>query len=246
MRENWKTRKQICSVCGNEYTQRYVPYINLWCGECDCVINQRRADEQEWHEAQRQRKIERNIRNSNIPRLYTESTFEKFEMRPELKRAFDISKKYAELFPKLKENGKGILFIGNTGSGKTHLAIAIAHEVLKQGYIVKFASLTNVIAQANCAGDYGKTEAETIMSLSKCSLLILDDICVTNVGDRWKRVLFTIIDNRVNDVKPTIFTSNISNAEEIKTLLNEQIYDRITGSCTTINVTAESYRRKKR
>lgn len=246
MQEKWKTRKQICSICGNEYTQRFVPYINLWCGECDCVIDQRKAGEQKLCEMQRQRKIERNICNSDIPKLYSKSTFETFEERPEIKKAINISKKYAELFQKLKEDGKGILFIGNTGSGKTHLAIAIAQEVLKQGYTVKFASVANIIARTNYADDYGRTEAETIMSLSKCSLLILDDICVVNVSDRWKRVLLTIIDNRVNAVKPTIFTSNISNVEEIKTLLNEQIYDRITGNCTTINVTAESFRRKKR
>lgn len=240
----FEERQSTCSVCGKNYTQKFVPYIKQWIGECPCVIESRKSEESRLKELKRKRKIEENILKSGIPKLYKDSSFDNFDIRKGTEQALRVSKRFADIFKECSEKGQGILFIGNTGSGKTHLAISIAKEVLMKGYTVKFVSLLNLMGSVS-TDDFGISEALKIQELSKCKLLIIDDICVTNAGDRCKRILFNIIDNRVNAVKSTIFTSNIINVDEIKTSLNEQIFDRIAGSCVTINVSAESYRRKK-
>jgi len=245
MEFEFKTQECICPKCGKIYVKRYVPYIKLWVGECQCVIDEKKADEEKRLEFQKKRRIDENIANSGIPKLYTNSSFDNFEIRCGTENAYKVSKIYAETFSECTKDGKGLIFVGNTGSGKTHLAIAIAHSILDNGLTVKFTSVGNLQRDINSADDYGFTEAKLIKTYSTCRLLIIDDICVADIGNKIKRILFDIIDNRVNYVKPTIFTTNISDLEEIKEKLNEQIYDRIVGNCKKINVFADSYRRKK-
>lgn len=241
--DNFEQREIKCEKCGKKYIQKYIPFANIWSGECECVIAERNADEERRKALKRQSRIDDNIRNSGIPKLYSDSSLDNFEIRQGTERAVKAAKAYVERFPELAEKGKGLIFTGNTGSGKTRLATSIANDLLKNGYTVKFTSFVNLMNRINCS-DYGRTEADIISELSSCKLLVIDDICVTDVNDRWKRVLFLIIDNRVNEVKPIIFTSNISETEEIKVKLNEQIFDRITGSCAEIKVLSISFRQK--
>lgn len=243
--DNFEQREVKCEKCGKTFIQKYIPYIKEWIGKCQCVIDEEKAAEERRKELKRQSRIDDNIRNSGIPKLYRDSRLDNFEVRQGTEKALKASKAYVERFAELADGGKGIIFTGNTGSGKTRLAAAIGNALLDSGYTVKFISFVSLIDKINNADDYGKTEADTIAELTQCKLLIIDDICVTTVNDRWKRVLYSVVDNRINDIKPTIFTSNITNIEEIKTKLNEQIYDRISGSCAEIKVLASSYRQKK-
>lgn len=243
--DNFEQREVKCEKCGKTFIQKFIPFVNIWSGECECVIAERNADEKRRKELKRQSKIEDNKRFCGIPKLYRDSRLDNFEVRQGTEKAVRASKAYVERFNELADGGKGIIFTGNTGSGKTRLAASIGNALLESGYTVKFISFVNLIDKINNADDYGKTEADTIAELTQCKLLIIDDICVTTVNDRWRRVLYSIVDNRINNIKPTIFTSNITNLEEIKTKLNEQIYDRISGSCAEIKVLANSYRQKK-
>lgn len=241
---NFQTRNAVCDKCGKTFKQKYISFCNLWSGECECVIAERKVEDERRKAQKRQSRIENNIRESGIPKLYRNSSFDDFTVRKGTEKAFRASKAYVERFSELAAVGKGIIFTGNTGSGKTHLAAAIGNALLADGYTVKFIKFVNLIDKINIADDYGRTEADIISELTQCKLLIIDDICITNISDKWKRVLYSIVDNRTSDIKPTIYTSNVTKLDEIKTIINEQVYDRISGSCAEIKVLASSYRQK--
>ncbi len=240
-----KEQKVTCEKCGKTYTKYRMTFGGFWIGECKCVTDERKRLEKLEAERKKRENLERRIESSGIPKRYLSSTFETFQTKPETQNALAAATLYAKKFMEFADGGQGLIFTGNTGSGKTRLATAIGNELLIDGYTVKFTSFNSLIDHINYGDDYGKTEAETIKKYQMCRLLILDDICVTNVSDRWKRVLYSIVDYRVNELKPTIYTTNITSLDEIKTKLNEQIFDRITGSCAEIKLTASSYRQIK-
>lgn len=236
-------KTETCERCGKTFTIRHSTYFKKWIGECECIKAEKQRIEAEQKEKQ---EIDRLIANSGIPKRYISSTFDNFTVRAETKNAYEAARLYFEKFTEFNDTGSGLIFTGNTGSGKTRLATAIGIELIKERKkAVKFVPFNSLIDQINYGDSYGKAEAEVIRKYKNCPLLILDDICVTNVSDKWKRVLYSIIDGRINDIKPTIYTTNITSLDEIKTRLNEQIYDRITGSCAEIRVAASSFRQIK-
>lgn len=239
-------RTMTCEQCGKSYKKRHLTFCDIWVGECECVIEERKREEELEKKLKEIERLNKRIENSGIPIRYLDSTFDTFVTREETKSAVAAAKVYAEKFIQFADGGQGLIFTGNTGSGKTRLATAIGNHLLKDGYNVKFTSFNSLIDSINYGDNYGRIEAEIIKKYQACKLLIVDDICVTNVNDRWKRVLFSIVDNRVNNLKPTIYTTNITNLDEIKTKFNEQIYDRITGNCAEIKMIASSFRQIKK
>ena len=73
------------------------------------------------------------------------------------------------------KNAENIVFLGPPGVGKTHLAIAIGLEAVRSGFKVHFTNATTLMERLVNADKQDKLE-ETIKSLSKFQLLIVDEI----------------------------------------------------------------------
>jgi hypothetical protein len=92
----------------------------------------------------RKRKAEQLLENSGIGERFLESNFENYE-RKCMPAAFDVALQYAEKFD--NNRGMGLIFTGNHGTGKTHLAAAIASHIIKNFYVtVNFVVFTDVLS----------------------------------------------------------------------------------------------------
>jgi DNA replication protein DnaC len=143
---------------------------------------------------------------------------------------------------------ENVVFLGPPGVGKTHLALALGLEAVRQGFRVYFANASYLIERLVKAKHDNKLE-ERIKGLTKFHLLIVDEMGYLPFNSEGAHCFFQLISRRY-EKSSTIFTSNKSYGEwgEIfgDHVIASAVLDRILHHCTTINIKGDSYRLKER
>ncbi len=144
--------------------------------------------------------------------------------REQMQDIINYCRNYAQAFTL---NASSLLLSGATGTGKTHLSLAIAKRVTEQGYNVIYGSIHPLLRKLSDE-HFGQAEGDSENQLIGCDLLILDDLGM-EFDTPFNRVcLYNIINARVLEGKPTIISTNLSHTA-IKERYGEQIASRITG-----------------
>jgi len=145
------------------------------------------------------------------------------------------------------EDGTNIVFIGNPGVGKTHLAVSIGYEVaIKRNsvYFIKFTRLINALKKAYNEG----TIERKIKLYFKYKVLIIDEVGFNEISPLEAKLFFQLIDMRYTK-RSTVFTSNMT-FDKWPTILGQDemitkaILDRILHYSYLFNITGPSYRIK--
>lgn len=139
-----------------------------------------------------------------------------------MKRNFDFCRSYAEQFT---TKSCGILMTGATGLGKTHLSLAIADAVIKKGYNVIYGSAPEILRILD-REYFGKSNEDTMQSLTNCDLLILDDLGAEMEKSLYTSLLYELINSRINRELPTIINTNMG-ANDIKQRYQDRIWSRL-------------------
>lgn len=150
---------------------------------------------------------------------------------------------------KFREMKNGIIFVGTNGTGKTHISIAIANELMKQNVPVIFGTLTDLLEKYkdNCKNN---TENELIKLYTKVDLLIIDDLGVEFMNDWMLSKLFVIINERIKNELPIIITTNYD-MDQLKQRLSIQnklcettnsIISRLCYMCYRVECKGNDYR----
>ena len=180
--------------------------------------------------------ITENIKSSGIGKLIEKQSFENFDLEryrydEEIyKKAmgnFEGAKNFAENFP---ATPSVLLFLGKTGTGKTHLSTAIAKTVIEKGYEVLYDSAQNIVSAFESdrfKSGYGPYEPKGDKYL-ECELLILDDLGTEFVNQFTLSCLYNLINTRQNKGLATIISTNLS-ATELRDKYEDRIYSRIMG-----------------
>ena len=144
------------------------------------------------------------------------------------------------------ENKQNILFVGNSGVGKTHLATALGIEAAQQKYGVYFISCHNLIAQLNLAYKENRLE-NRLKNYAKYKVLIIDEIGYLPIDRMGSNLFFQLIAKRYEN-KSTIITTNrpFSRWGEVfdDSTIAAAILDRLLHHSFIINITGQSYRIK--
>lgn len=144
------------------------------------------------------------------------------------------------------ERGEGVFFIGPSGTGKTHLAKALAHQACRKYFTVAwfaFYQFFNELARAGINNHLDKL----LKRLVKVDLLVIDDFGVKKIDQQSAEYFYTIIDARYA-AKSIILTSNRAVSDWIAVfpdpLMANAILDRIAHHSHHIIIKGESYRKK--
>ena len=144
--------------------------------------------------------------------------------------SFNGQDKYVEACRKYVERpDHSLLFTGNCGAGKTHLAVAIMRELCKQGKnCLRFVSAPELMLKLRDSfrNDACESENKIIYKFSNIGFLVIDDLGAEKVSDYSIASLYLIIDRRVREMLPTIITTNL-NLEEIEEKLSPRIASRL-------------------
>lgn len=125
------------------------------------------------------------------------------------------------LAPALSFLPKFLLFTGNVGCGKTHLAIALIREWANIHPVsIKFRDTYEIMEKIKATFNGEETAYDLIKNYSNIGILLIDDLGVMKVTEYQMDVLYQIINKRMENGHITIITTNLTGTE-----LSEK-YDR--------------------
>lgn len=107
---------------------------------------------------------------------------------------------------------ESLLFMGDTGLGKTHLTLAITYELLNKGYNVIYGAAYNLFSDMESEHFDRHTNTQYNAAI-ECDLLVIDDLGGEFVSPYIQSLLYNIINTRDLAGKPTIINTNLSMAE---------------------------------
>ena len=150
-----------------------------------------------------------------------------FSPRSVMERTYQNCRRYAMGFSMKAGN---LLFSGNTGLGKTFLSACIARCVADQGFSVVYESAGHLFAALEKARfENNEENRRAAQKYRECDLLIVDDLGTELPGQFVTAALYSLVNDRLLENKPTIISTNLSEDELVRRY-NPQIASRLRGS----------------
>ena len=213
--------QETCPICGGSGlqiveqpsqqgpTQRFVQ-------PCVCRVERRAA---------------RMLEQARIPRRYELCSLDSYETvhktaNPSIAKALRISRKFAEGYP-VETAGKGLLFTGSSGLGKTHLSVSILKTLIADrgatGVFWEHKELLDELRSIYSLRTAG-AEGRLLKSVITCDILVLDDLGDITPSDwSWDTTSY-ILNSRYNENLSTIITTNLDN--EPRAAASNEPFDR--------------------
>ncbi len=224
-------RPSTCDTHGDFISKCYLLAIWTKCPTCSKLKHEQQERDNAIAEIRaKTARLNAKINNAGIPQRFVNKMLSNYviDTNNEKQRAiFAFCTDYALDFEKVKTTGKSFMLLGSVGTGKTHLSIGIALEIIKRGHSAIFTSASKMFRNVKeTYRNQGKSEKEVLSVFTECDLLIIDEVGVQRGTDYEKDIMFDVINERYENLRPTIILSNLS-VEETKAHLGERVFDRL-------------------
>jgi DNA replication protein DnaC len=187
-----------------------------------------------------QTRIQRCVRRARFPFL---KTIDEYDFT--FQSAVRLSLLGTALSPEFVTAGHSLVFSGSSGTGKTHLAVAIAYRAIQNGFDAAFTTATALIAELSLASRRGNLR-HALTAYTHPHVLVIDEVGYLSYGPDAANVLFQVVNDRYLHQRPMIFTTNKPLAAWGRVLhdpdLAEAILDRVLERGRHIELRGRSYR----
>lgn len=187
-----------------------------------------------------QTRISRSTRKAQFPFL---ATIENFDFT--FQSSIRLATLGSFLGPELVSEGRCAIFYGNSGTGKTHLAIAIAYRAIQNGFEARFVDADALLEQLSRASQRDQLQFALEEYLHP-HVLVIDEIGYLNHRADAANVLFQVVNARHLKKRSTIFTTNKPLGSWGRVLhdadLAEAIIDRVLERGRLITLNGPSFR----
>lgn len=270
----------ICEYCGAErYTKGFnfmgtIKWMPYGAERCTCPEavkeyerqeGERLAKEEAERKAEADRKLKERIREiigeSGMGERFLRRTFDTFQITSDNQKAAVTTQRYAQNFEKLlpkqgePEPGRNGLFIaGPPGTGKTHIAAAIANHLIAQGRPVVCMTMIDLLERIKRTYSQTHENEGAVLNLYKTvPLLVIDDIGKEPPTEWAISTIYNIINGRYEAYLPTIVTTNYSTDDLIARMTPRETkddttaratIDRLMEMCRGVTLAGESWRSK--
>lgn len=207
---------------------------------CQCREEERRA---KW------------LETSRIPSRYEKCTLQNYYPRKgkyfdNQSTAFKYAYTLTRDYPAIEQ---GLLLMGPVGVGKTHLAVAILHDLIeKKGVNCLFYEFGSLLKEIqNSYNPISQTsELKVLEPVFNAEVLVLDELGASKPTDWVRDTMMQIINTRYNNRKLTVFTTNYLDGrraegdETLEDRIGVRLRSRLFEMCKTVHLEGEDYRRK--
>ena len=240
-----------CPICGGVGLVRVVSETGLWVSRaCECQQTERE---------------ERRLAAAHIPERYRHCTLDSFETsftgaNRALSEALMTAREFVDGYPAYTA-GRGILFVGSIGVGKTHLATGILQRLARErgvrGLFCDYRELLKKI-QNSYNPQVSTTELDLLKPVFEADVLVLDDLGAQKPNEWSWDIVALILNTRYNDKLSTIITTNypdlpagggdLTDAQRAarEPTLGDRIGDRMRSRlaemCVRVQVTGNDFR----
>lgn len=232
-----------CEYCGRELTPIGLDYLyanfspdNIEYERCTCKKAQeywKEKDKKDYEITKRKhfREVINKIYKQNYSGMkFQNLNFENFNSNSENELAIAIAKDYVNKNI-TSVNANGLIIMGKSGVGKTHLAASIANKLIENDKIVLMGRLTTLLDMIKeTFKDNTKSENELIELYSNVDMIIIDDLGTEKISNWALEKLYTIIENRNENRLPIIITTRFDKQgliERFSQSQDEQLVDAI-------------------
>jgi DNA replication protein DnaC len=188
--------------------------------------------------------LARRLRRARFEEQATIETFD-FTANPKLPAA--VLRDLAAL--RWLASGESVILYGPVGVGKTHIAQALGHNVIRRGGEVRFAKTSRLLADL-AGGHADHTWQRRLREYTRPAVLILDDFAMRPLTDAQADDLYELISERAAAAGPLILTSNRAPTDWYPLFPNpvvaESLLDRLINTSHQILMDGPSYRPRKR
>jgi DNA replication protein DnaC len=225
---------------------------------CDCGMQQR---------------SERAIERARIPKRYEHCDFESYStdvattphQTGSLKNGKVLAQGFVREYPGTAE--KGLLLMGPSGVGKTHLAVAALKELIRRGHVGLFCDyrelLKEIQASYNPASD--STEMAILEPIRTVEILVLDDLGASKPSDWVRDIVGVVLNARYNERRTTIITTNYYDnpaaegeatrlpsgklamplrEDSLEQRIGSRMRSRLFEMCRTVEIISQDFRRE--
>src|SRR4030088_164496 len=195
----------LCRGTGWRLEQRLAGAPGTVATACDCGMEERAS---------------RVMERARIPKRYEHCDFESYvtdlvdgktwttQHSQSLKNAKLLTQGFVRDYPGSAE--KGLLLMGPSGVGKTHLAVASLKELIRGGHAWLFCDyrelLKEIQASYNPASE--STEMSILEPIRNVEILVLDDLGASKPSDWVRDIVGIVLNARYNENRTTIITTN--------------------------------------
>lgn len=239
-----------CSICGGVGLVRIMADGGRWVTRpCEC------------QEIQRE---ERRLAAARIPERYRDYDLDGYDffpgIDPSLRRAHQHARHFADAYP-VDTGGKGLLFTGSIGVGKTHLAVGVLRRLIRErgakGLFVDYRELLKNI-QNSYNPQVSTTELELLKPVFNAEVLVIDDLGAQKPNEWVWDTVALILNTRYNNKQTTIITTNypdlpagggaqtdVERAAREQTLgdrIGDRMRSRLAEMCITVEMKGKDFR----
>lgn len=243
-----------CPICNGVGLVRVVNNAGLWVSRA-CKCQQMERETARLHAAR-------------IPERYRRCTLDTFDPAfkgadPSLGLALLTARKFVDTYP-VDTAGRGLLFVGTVGVGKTHLAVGVLRRLVRErgvkGLFCDYRELLKSI-QNSYNPQVHTTELELLKPVFAAEVLVLDDLGAQKPNEWVWDTVALILNTRYNDKQTTIITTNYadlpagagfrvdkdgkksaSSEDTLGDRIGDRMRSRLAEMCIRIEMTGEDLR----
>ena len=152
------------------------------------------------------------------------------------------------------EARENVLLIGNSGTGKTHLAVAAMQQIMREKVPAvrgRFADFTSLVLEMQMTFDGSGSSREILQPLIEADLLVLDELGAGKTTQWVMDLLYYLVNTRYLEERVTIFTTNFSDfpkrtgEESLTDRVSPRIRSRLFEMCRRLELRGRDYRAER-
>lgn len=140
--------------------------------------------------------------------------------------------------------GPSLLMAGVVGAGKTHQAYGAVRELVRSGVGVRWRAITAADLYAELRPRQGVDSERELAIVSRCPLLILDDLGAARVTEWVEEITYRLINRRYNLMLPTLITTNLA-IRDLRSYLGDRVASRLAQMTTRVEFEPVDRRRHR-